>query len=48
MGEREQIISFLLQACDEKKRVIEEFQKQVATLQKQIADLTPKNEAQAG
>ena len=37
MNEREQIITFLLQACDLKDKVIGELQKQIAELQKQVA-----------
>lgn len=36
MQEREQIINFLLQACDAKNKVIEDLQKQIAELQKQL------------
>jgi hypothetical protein len=39
MNEREQIISFLLQLCDTKNRVLEAQQKQIADLQKQIDSL---------
>lgn len=38
MNEREQIISFLLQAVDQKNRTIEELQKQIAELQKATAN----------
>lgn len=34
MSEREQIITYLLQQCDVKNRVIEELQKKVAELEK--------------
>jgi hypothetical protein len=37
MNEREQIITFLLQACDLKDKVIEELQKQISEFQKQAA-----------
>jgi hypothetical protein len=36
MNEREQMINFLLQSCDAKSRLIEELQKQVTELQKQL------------
>jgi hypothetical protein len=35
MNEREQIINFLLQACDQKNAVIAEQQKKIAELEKQ-------------
>lgn len=41
MNEREQIISYLLQQCDQKNRTIEDLQKQHAEVQKQLADLAP-------
>ena len=41
MNEREQIINFLLQACDQKNRLIEDLQKQHTELQKQLAALAP-------
>jgi len=34
MTEREQIITYLLQQCDSKNRIIEDLQKKVAELQK--------------
>ena len=37
MTEREQIINFLLQACDAKNQTITQLQSQVAELQKQLA-----------
>ena len=36
-NEREQIINFLLQACDSKNQTIVQLQSQVAELQKQLA-----------
>lgn len=39
MGEREQIITYLLQQCDLKSRIIEELQKKVAELQKSEQEL---------
>jgi hypothetical protein len=41
MGEREQIINFLLQQCDAKNRIIEELQKQLAESQKAAAPPEP-------
>ena len=35
-NEREQIINFLLQACDAKNQTIAQLQSQVAELQKQL------------
>jgi len=37
MNEREQIINYLIQACDVKNKTIEELQKQIAELQKNAA-----------
>lgn len=36
-NEREQIINYLLGQCDQKNKVIEELQKQMAELNKQLA-----------
>ena len=41
-NEREQIINFLLQACDAKNQTIAQLQSQIADLQKQLQ--TPKSE----
>lgn len=41
MNEREQIINFLLQQCDQKNRIIEDLQKHNAEFQKQLAELAP-------
>lgn len=41
MNEREQIINYLMQACDAKNKTIEELQKQNAELQKQLAAKEP-------
>lgn len=40
MSEREQIINFLLQACDDKNKTIAQLQSEVAALQKQLATVT--------
>jgi hypothetical protein len=37
MTEREQIITFLLQQCDLKNKIIEDLQKQVAELQQAVS-----------
>jgi len=37
MGEREHLISILLQICDAKNRQIEEMQKHITDLQKRLA-----------
>jgi hypothetical protein len=37
MNEREQIINFLLQACDSKNQTITQLQSQVAELEKRLA-----------
>lgn len=37
MNEREQIITFLLQQCDAKNRIIEQLQQKVAELEKKAA-----------
>jgi hypothetical protein len=42
---REQIINHLLQVADQKQRVIEEQQKQIAAFQQQTAASLPKQEA---
>ena len=38
MGEREQILNFLLAKCDEKNAQIADLQKQVSELTKKLAD----------
>jgi len=38
MGEREQILNFLLAKCDEKNTQIADLQKQVSELTKKLAD----------
>jgi hypothetical protein len=43
MGEREQIINYLLQACDQKTQVVTELQKKIADLEKKVAELTPQS-----
>ena len=43
MNEREQIINFLLQNCDGKQRIIEELQKRVAELEKQLVEYQPQD-----
>lgn len=42
MQERERIISFLLESCDEKNRVIAELQAKLAAQEKEIESLKPK------
>lgn len=37
--ERDQVINFLLNACDSKNRVIEQLQRQAAEFQKKIQEL---------
>lgn len=39
MQERDNIISFLLQACDQKGRIIEDLTKQNTELQKKVDEL---------
>jgi hypothetical protein len=46
VNEREQIINFLLQQCDAKNRMLEEFQKQITALQKEITENQGKKETQ--
>jgi hypothetical protein len=41
MNEREQIINFLLQACDAKNKTIEQLQAQIAELQKKLVLASP-------
>lgn len=41
MNEREQIINFLLQSADQKTKIIEELQKQIAELQKKLVSTEP-------
>lgn len=43
MNEREQIITFLLQACDAKNQTIVQLQSQIAELQKRLASLQPED-----
>lgn len=38
---RDQVLSFLLQQCDLKQRIIEDYQKQLAELQRQLVEKTP-------
>jgi len=45
MPERDQIITFLLQACDNYRRTIEQMQKTEAELRKQLAEVTGGSEA---
>ena len=45
MNEREQIINFLLQACDAKNRAIDGLQKENAELKKQLDEFKPKDQA---
>ena len=42
-NEREQIITFLLQACDAKNQTIAQLQANVAELQKKLAVSTPQD-----
>ncbi len=43
MNERDQVISFLLQSCDNYKKQLEELQKLNTELQKKLNDLQPKD-----